>query len=430
MRLLAGNHKNWAAGGLVTPALNLSLRGATLTSKFALIFFLAIFLEPSDLGLYGLLTVTISYSIYVIGFDFYTYSTRELLGQPRDLWSSMLRDQGVYFMLAYLLVLPLLVVIFLQGWLPWRLAGWFFALLVVEHLAQELNRLLVAMSEQLLASVVLFLRSGLWGLALLPLMWVVPESRQLGTVLTAWLAASSLAVLLGVVRLLQLDHASLSRPIDWLWLGRGLKVALPLLVGTLALRGVFTFDRYWVEHVAGLEVLGAYTLYMGTASAIVAFLDAGVFVFFYPRLIEAWQQREKGKFKRELRRLALQTVVLTALLAAAAAVLLPMLLNVIDRAFYLEYLSLFYWLLGAIMLYVLGMVPHYGLYASGRDQPIVSSHVAGLLVFLVAAYLLVDVVGSLAVPWALCITFAVVLVWKLVSFTTLWRGKDAVGESD
>src|SRR5690606_7394792 len=178
---LAGNHKNWAAGGLVTPALNLSLRGATLTSKFALIFFLAIFLEPSDLGLYGLLTATISYSIYVIGFDFYTYSTRELLGQPRELWSSMLRDQGVYFVLAYLLVLPLLVVIFLQGWLPWRLAGWFFALLVIEHLAHELNRLLVAMSEQLLASVVLFLRSGLWGLVLLPLMWVVPESRQLGT---------------------------------------------------------------------------------------------------------------------------------------------------------------------------------------------------------------------------------------------------------
>src|SRR5690606_28781255 len=175
----------------------------------------------------------------------------------------------VYFVLAYLLVLPLLVVIFLQGWLPWRLAGGFFALLVIEHLAQELNRLLVAMSEQLLASVVLFLRSGLWAPVPLPLMWAVPESRQLGTVLTAWLAASSLAVLLGVVRLLQLDHASLSRPIDWLWLGRGLKVALPLLVGTLALRGVFTFDRYWVEHVAGLEVLGAYTLYMGTASAIV-----------------------------------------------------------------------------------------------------------------------------------------------------------------
>lgn len=125
MRLFAFIHKNRPTGGFAAPALNFGLRGATLTSKFILVFFLALFLEPGDLGLYGLLTVTISYSIYVIGFDFYTYSTRELLAQPRERWSPMLRDQGVYFMLAYLLVLPLLVVIFLQGWLPWHLAGWF-----------------------------------------------------------------------------------------------------------------------------------------------------------------------------------------------------------------------------------------------------------------------------------------------------------------
>lgn len=427
MRLFAFIHKNRPTGGFAAPALNFGLRGATLTSKFILVFFLALFLEPGELGLYGLLTVTISYSIYVIGFDFYTYSTRELLAQPRERWSPMLRDQGVYFMLAYLLVLPLLVVIFLQGWLPWHLAGWFFALLVIEHLAQELNRLLVVMSEQLLASVVLFLRSGLWGLVLLPLMWAMPELRQLETVLLAWLAASSLAVLLGVVRLLRLDRTSLSRPIDWRWMGRGLKIALPLLIGTLALRGVFTFDRYWVEHVAGLEVLGAYTLYMGTASAIVAFLDAGVFVFLYPRLIEAWQQRDRSEFQRTLRQLALQTVVLTVLLAAGAAIVLPMLLSVFGRSFYLEHLFIFYWLLGAIMLYVLGMVPHYGLYAAGRDRPIIGSHVAGLLIFLITAYALASMAGSLAVPWALCITFATIFGWKLGSFAVLWRSQCAVG---
>jgi hypothetical protein len=50
--------------------INISLRGMTLVSKFLLIFFLAGFLEPKELGLYGLLAATIGYSMYLLGFEF------------------------------------------------------------------------------------------------------------------------------------------------------------------------------------------------------------------------------------------------------------------------------------------------------------------------------------------------------------------------
>lgn len=39
--------------------LNLVLRGTTLVSKFALLFVLAKFLEPLEVGLYGLFSATI-----------------------------------------------------------------------------------------------------------------------------------------------------------------------------------------------------------------------------------------------------------------------------------------------------------------------------------------------------------------------------------
>lgn len=65
---------------------NIAIRGSTLASKFLLIFFLARFLEPSELGVYGLFAATIGYSLYLLGFDFYTYTTRELLKCDRSQW--------------------------------------------------------------------------------------------------------------------------------------------------------------------------------------------------------------------------------------------------------------------------------------------------------------------------------------------------------
>ena len=121
--------------------MNIALRGITLASKFLLIFFLAKFLEPAELGLYGLLTVTIGYALYLLGFDFYTFTTREILKRERHEWGGLLKDQGALSLVLYVIVLPLLSLIFLEGLLPWSVAGWFFILLVLEHLTQELGRL-------------------------------------------------------------------------------------------------------------------------------------------------------------------------------------------------------------------------------------------------------------------------------------------------
>ena len=56
---------------------NVFLRSLTLFAKFSLILILAKFLSANDLASYGIIYATIIYSLYVIGLDFYIYSTRE-----------------------------------------------------------------------------------------------------------------------------------------------------------------------------------------------------------------------------------------------------------------------------------------------------------------------------------------------------------------
>lgn len=145
---------------LVIRLTNLGLRGTTLVSKFLLIFMLARFLEPAELGLYGLLTVTISYALYFLGFDFYIFTTREILKAEPENRGQLLKSQIALSLILYAVFLPLSVGLFVVGLLPWWLLPWFLALLVLEHITQELNRLLVALQRQLVASWVLFSEQG------------------------------------------------------------------------------------------------------------------------------------------------------------------------------------------------------------------------------------------------------------------------------
>ena len=403
----------------ITRLANIALRGMTLASKFLLIFFLARFLEPAELGLYGLLVATIGYALYLLGLDFYTFTTREILKRERNVWGGLLKDQGALTLLLYAVFIPLLLLVFSTDSLPWSVAGWFFALLVLEHLNQELMRLLIAISEPLLASLVLFLRSGIWALAVTLVMIFTPETRNLDSVLAAWTLGGLSAFLLAAWRLYRLRIGGWRKRIDWLWIRQGIKIALPLLVATLALRGLFTLDRYWLEALAGLEVLGAYVLFMGVANAMMSFLDAGVFAFIYPGLISAFQKQSKDAFRQGVKKLFIQTASFSLIFAVMALLLIGPLLDWLDKPLYREQQGMFPWILTATVLYALGMIPHYALYAQGQDRPIIHSHIVSLIVFIPATWLFSKQWPHIAIPLGLCVAFFLILLWKLQAYFRL-----------
>ena len=388
----------------------------TLGSRFVLIFILAKLLEPAELGLYGLLTATIAYVMMAVGFDFYSYTTRELINTDRKDWLALLRDQGVFFGITYAAVLPLCFLIFWFDFLPWTLAMWFFPLLVLEHIAQEFNRLLIAISEPLWASIVLFLRSGLWAIVASVWMWFLPDQRNLNFVFTAWFTGALFACLLAVSRLRGLDRAPLARAIDWTWIKHGVRVAAPFVLATLSLRAMNTVDRYWIEALSGLEVLAAYVLFVGIANVIMTFLDAAVFTFIYPALIASAGKRDQVAFNALMKRLTQQTVVITAGLSLLVIVLASPVLDWLNKPVYTKYFSLLYWTVLATALLAISMIPHYALYARHCDKPIIVSHLASLPIFFISIYLLSSTLAESAVPAAMAITFLFLLLLKSMFF--------------
>lgn len=400
--------------------LNIALHGATLSTRFLFIFFLAKYLDPALVGYYGLFTATIGYSLYFVGLDFYTYVTREILKTQNSQRGQLLKCQAALSGVLYILFLPIAYSILLpySGW-PNYLFIWFVPILLLEHFNQEMSRLLIALSQQITASMILFIRQGSWALGIVALMAWVPSSRQLQTVMVLWVLAGVAAALVAIFKLRNLHMGGWRSSLDWKWIKNGVAVSAAFLLATLALRGIQTFDRYWLESLGGIEIVGAYVLFFGVAGTLLAFLDAGVFAFTYPALIMLHQAQDNAAARTKVRKMLGLTVLLSAGFAVLSWFLLPFLLVWINNPIYSQAIYLYPWLLSAMIINAVGMVPHFALYARGCDKPIIYSHISALICFLISTWMLSTHYSVLAVPIGLNFSFAVILVWKTVAYRRL-----------
>ena len=405
-------------------ALNIGLRSATLGARFLFIFFLAKYLDAAAVGYYGIFTATVGYALYFVGLDFYTYVSREIITKPIDQRGRLLKGQAALSGLLYLVLLPVAVWLLSQSGWPGHLVWWFVPILFLEHFNQEVSRLLIALSDQLASSLILFIRQGSWAIAVVLLMSLDEVARNLDTVMALWATAGAAAASIGVLRLKQLRTSGWKLPVDWTWVKKGIGVSVTFLVATLALRGVQTFDRYWLDALASIEMVGAYVLLLGVASTLMVFLDAGVFAFAYPALIKHNHDGEHERAHKQVKRLLLQTLVLSVAFAVMSWVLLPYFLEWIGNPAYQQALPWYPWLLSAMTINAVGMVPHYALYARGSDKPIIYSHIAGLVGFALATWLLSRVYSGLAVPIGLNVAFLTILVWKAAAYVALLQKEE------
>jgi O-antigen/teichoic acid export membrane protein len=399
--------------------LNVVLRFSTLITRFIFIFFLAKYLDAEKLGYYGIFTATIAFAVFLVGFEYHTYVTRQLLNSPINERGWMIKGHVEISTSIYFIALPVILVILSNSSWPDHMPFWFLPLLVLEHFNQEVFRLLIVMSRQISASILLFVRHGSWAIAVAVLMAVNEDTRTLGMVMSTWFAASLIAAVLGFWKVRQLDIKGWRAPVDRSWQRRGLMVALPLLLATLAQRGLFTIDRYWLESLGNADIVGAYVLFFGVASGLLVLLDAGVFSFAYPALIRLHHIGQHRLAFRKVLMMLYQTLVVSATFAVATWVLLPVMITWIGNPYYQRSMYMFPWILLAMTTFGISQVPHWGLFSKGYDKPILASHIVGLVVFVGVTSVAAGHFGPRAVLLSLNCAFGAILLFKTVAYIRL-----------
>lgn len=404
---------------------SLGLRGSAMGGRFLLLVVMAKFLTPAELGLFGLIRASIGYGLFFLGLEFYTYATREIIKRNGTNWGDLLVNQIFLTLVLYILIFPVLAALMSLGLLPSIYIELLFMLLILEHLTQEMIRLLIAVSEPVFASLIIFFRTGSWAIILTVILFLEPSLRDLEYVLLGWLLGVIVALMLGCWRLHRVGIRGWTWRVDVSWILTGLMVAFPFLLSSLAIRGVLVLDRYFVLNLANQDVLGAYSLYFGLANILISVLEAAVFTFIYPSMIRAVQSGDLPGFSSELKRLAYQTLGCSMLFASVITMLANPLITWLDKPVYVEEFRIFYWILFANILYGLSMIPHYALYAKGYDRAIVYSHLLAFFVFVGSSFVLADHYSVLSIPYAMCIAFGFVLLWKATVFIILDKSPSA-----
>jgi O-antigen/teichoic acid export membrane protein len=407
--------------------INLGIRGATLVGKFLLVYFLADELTVTQNGVWGIFTTSIALSLYVVGLDFYTYSSRRILEFKEEDRSPMLRDQLVFYLLSYLVLFPILGLLFVFNVIEAKFAIFFYAILIFEHLAQEAYRTFVIFSKPILANIILFLRTGLWAYILV-FLWKmgVEELESLKWLYLFWLSGGIAAVGLALYFITKLKFKSVRNvPIDWKWIRQGINVSLFFFIGTVGYKIIEFADRYFINFYHGTEPVGVYTFYANMCNIVETFVHTSVIIIFSPRLIETFHQSNYN-YRKTLSQFAKQVVLYTIIIGILLAILIIPMLQSLENDEYINDYPTFLVLVVSKMVLNISLIFHYILYVRKNDFPIIKATVIACVINILLNFILIPPMGIMGAALATLISFFIILIMKMYYSRNLPEAKQII----
>lgn len=384
-----------------------SIRGLSAVSRFILFLYLGRYVDPATIGVYGVMTAICALVVQFLGLEFHYFNARAILALEAGRRGRLIKDQFALHVLCYLALIPWLSIVFGIGALEWKYALYFFPLVVVEHLGQEIFRVLVTCFRPVFATVVLFVRTGLWVFVFLWVMEFVDHTAPLEKLLLIWLCFSALSVVLGLGGLRkELFVGTLRVPIDWEWIQDGLKKAFPFLVTTVLFTLLQFLDRFALQYFHGEQAVGIFFLFSSLASFLGIVLTFSVGVFYGPRAIYAYQNFGLDGYQRERRILIRKYLLAGSIVILPAIVGIFIVLNWVGRAEYYENIQVYWILLVANIVMLVADVINFDLYVRGWDKAIMWSAVIGVLVALALQMAFVPHWGIIGAAMATTLSYA------------------------
>lgn len=393
---------------------NLGLRVVTMLAKFLLIVYIGKYFSVEALGEYGLFVITITMAMFFLGMDFYTYNSREIIGKEKNDQFILIRDQFIFHLLVYIVVLPLLVIVFLLDVISYKYMFLFYILLIMEHLSQELYRLYTTLFMPIFANILLFLRMASWVYVLI-LLWVydMEDTQNLYFVYLSWFIGSTLSVILGVGYLFKLyDKSTLSSNINWTWIKKGLKISIPFFIGTIAYKVIEFSDRYMIDAYMTKMDVGVYTFFASIANSMQSIIFVLVIMIFYPKLIELYKDEEFNEFNIKVKRFFWEVLIYSIIMIIGIVLFIYPILDYLGKQEFIKNLSVLWILLASTLVLNLSFVPHYILFVKKMDIVIRNITIFGAVINIGLNILLIPIYGLIGASIATLSSFILIFINK------------------
>jgi len=390
--------------------------------RFLFIFFLGKVYGFEIAGQYGLIQAIISFSIYVMGLNFSTFSIREFALLDKNNNKIFFASQSIFFISIYFVIfLVAMPVAFLIGY-DIKVSIGVFCLAVLNHMSLELVRILNSVGQFLTAAALLFLKSVGWVLVLVGLHFYQIISLDFRTLVMAWMVGEFIVVILCISAALKVIEPDWLK-LDWEWIIKGIRSSAYLLVGALAMKGLFTIDRFFVGQIMEPEFLGIYIIFLAVANAMTIVTESAYVPLATPGLTRLFKLMRYDDFIRAGVRFFRSVLVSSTLLAVLAVVFFDSMGGFFKSDLFIAYRSIFYLIIVTILIHNFGISAQIILYAMREDSLNVSISVACLIVFMLAITIGYSFSESLefCVPISLFIAAVAGFVLRSYSIFYCWK---------
>ncbi|KJN26939.1 hypothetical protein SS37_11675 [Enterobacter sichuanensis] len=404
---------------------DLSLRIAALGGKFLLMMAIARFLTVKDVGDYGLYVSIIVISLYFVGLDFYTFSTREMLDpKVKKKIAEILFNQFAFFCFSYLLLAAvwpgLLTLSAITG-----VGGLLFFLTITEHLSQECYRILIIKEKITLANFILFVRSGVWCYLCVPLLYF--QFIKLEQIFYLWLVFSAVSVVIAAIFIAKFESISIyDFKIDIQWLKRGIKTSFLFFLGTICLRLINYFDKVIAVHYITSPNLGVYVFFFGIAAAVQAVIDVLVVTRYYPSLVKAVQANDLVETKKTFEIFKRKMFFYNYTLFAFSIPATYLMIKLTGKVEYADHFLWYILIVIATSFLNMSMPYHYVLYSKKKDISIICINAVALILFIITSFAGVELLpdsGMLAILIGLIGSNLFILMAKYNFFIKEFNGE-------
>jgi len=393
---------------------NFLCRSGSLLAKFLLVIYISKAMSLETLGLYNIVSVTVAWSVYVLGFEFYSFSLRQIVGENNQKISGFVFNQLVFHVFGFFLLAVLSPVLVAFDFIPSTLLVYFVIITFFDQLSQECYRICIALERPQFANFLHFVKSGLWVYPLLVLP-IFHKDVTIHLILLAWVSGTFIALVIGIVKLVKLDIIRLQKAnLDIAWIRKGVIVAFPFLIISVAQLTMDFSDRYFIDYFLGKADVGVYSFYYGIANVPTTLITSVLVATYYPKVINVYKfDRPLLEIRNLIRNFLWQSLGLALLICAMSIVLVHPLLDFIDKEQLLQEINLFYLMLVQVIIFSIQVVIQTELYAKHEDKFLLYSAVAAGVLNIVLNVLLIPRLGINAAAFSTILSMGVMLGLRL-----------------
>ena len=359
---------------------NVFLRIGGIGSKFIIITLMSKYFDVDVFGNYGLITSIITILIFVLGFDFYNFSIRDILNTKDE--QEIVNKVVVTFILyglAYLFFILIGSLIFsnISYIKPYLFLVVF--LVITEHLSQEIYRLLIGFKKVLLANILLFFRTVSWS-AIIIYYYYNNNLITIDKIFRLWLLANSLTIIYVLFLSISKSYSKIVKvSLRLSWVKKGLRICSVFFLATISLKSMEYANRFIVDYFLGEEIAGIFLFYSNISILITVYINTIVISFELPELIKLAGSPEIHKLLAKFKKSLLVHTIISSLFIFLIIKPLLMWQNKVE---FEKHLPLIYFLIIGVGLMNYSLMYHFKLYIYHKDKALLKSMIVSAILSL------------------------------------------------